>query len=271
MILSIKYLLFYLQTTKMVNTKTTKHTGAKRCPMCSQICSSEDAFKEHVVICAMTEHTCDICDYKSNRIANVKRHRQRAHKGMIPPVVPLGRKEDSVQAASTSSKADESDWNDQDPGTLIAENEGSSSDSSDSSDDETGDPDELMVGRIIRKASTPEPVFSGRVVIKRASEDSVSAASKKIKLTEDAAQIAVEDQDVSKGVLSISPDSDTHSSSCQSSQTNDVATQHEVTTRDIGVQCEKYRKRSKEVKVTKYNEGGKTIEIVHEVEEFFNM
>ena len=234
----------------MVNTKTTKVTGAKRCPMCSVVCPNEEKFKEHVALCALTEYSCDVCDFTSNRPSNVKRHFQRVHKGMSTnqQLVPLGQVhvQAATPSASTSAGAsksgDESEWKSQDPGELMVENNDSSADESDSDQDESS----ILTGRLYRKQTSPSPVASGRLVIRRSPETTQSEVTFKRKLEETGSQAVVPFE----------------SASTQSDS---------VTTCDVGVQCAKYRKREKTITVTKYTEGGRAVEIIHEVEEFYNM
>ncbi|KAK3084505.1 hypothetical protein FSP39_014486 [Pinctada imbricata] len=233
----------------MVNTKTTKVTGAKRCPMCSAVCPNEEKFKEHVALCALTEYSCDVCDFTSNRPCNVKRHFQRVHKGLTTnqQLIPLGQTPvlaatpSATSSACASKSGDESDWKEQDPGALI-ENNDSSADESESDQEDSS----VLAGRLYRKHTSPSPVASGRLVIRRSPETTQSEVLSKRKFEETGSQAVVPFE-------SVSTQSDG------------------VTTCDVGVQCEKNRKREKTITVTKYTEGGRAVEIIHEVEEFYNM
>ena len=259
----------------MVNTKATKHTGAQRCPMCSTICSTAEAFKRHVIDCAMKEYMCEVCDYKSNKQANVRRHHQRNHKGLVPGTLPtpLGRKDNQDVTTTSANKPDEeSDWLEQDPGDLITEDERSSDDNgAGSADDESyAEERDLLVGRMIRKPTKPAPVSSKRAAPRA---ETVVTAPKQLRLAEDTiSDVIAECQ---------SPTSSDHQSATVkpvvTSLTRSVGSQVHVgqstrpDTKDVGTQCEKYRRRFKEIRTTKYMEGGREVVVVQETEEFYNM
>ena len=277
----------------MVNTKKTKYTGAQKCPMCSIVCSSAEAFKIHVVDCAMKEYSCDVCDYKSNKQANVRRHHQRNHKGIVQgaQLTALGRKDQQVVPSAAAGKPDEeSDWQEQDPGSLLTEDGNSSGDeAAGSSEDSDEEDSELLVGRVVRKRTHPGPVFHGRTVVKRDQEG--ATAPKELKMAEDSrktngaehqrdnmtteeqtsgevpTQSAAEKNIVVKHKCSVAT---------QVEQEDTLACDMECQTirpetKDVGTQCERYRRRSKEVRTTKYMDGGREVVVVQETEEFFNM
>ena len=286
----------------MVNTKKTKYTGAQKCPMCSIVCSSAEAFKIHVVDCAMKEYSCDVCDYKSNKPANVRRHHQRNHKGIVQgaQLTALGRKDQQVVPSAAAGKPDEeSDWQEQDPGSLLTEDGDSSGDeAAGSSEDSDEEDSELLVGRVVRKRTHLGPVFHGRTVVKRDGEG--ATAPKVVKVAEDSsknngASDVQQSADAEHQQNNVTTEEQTSGEARTQSAAEDnvvikhkcsVATQVEQEetlacdmecqtirpdTKDVGTQCERYRRRSKEVRTTKYMDGGREVVVVQETEEFFNM
>ena len=286
----------------MVNTKKTKYTGAQRCPMCSIVCSSAEAFKIHVVDCAMKEYSCDVCDYKSNKQANVRRHHQRNHKGIVQgaQLTALGRKDQQVVPSAAAGKPDEeSDWQEQDPGSLLTEDGDSSGDeAAGSSEDSDEEDSELLVRRVVRKRTHPGPVFHGRTVVKTDQEG--ATAPKIVKVAEDSSrnngasdvqqtadaehqrdimtteeqtsgevptQSAAEEIMVVKHKCSVATQVENVGSSARDMECQTDGPEK----KDVSTQCERYRRRSKEVRTTKYMEGGREVVIVQETEEFFNM
>ncbi|XP_056018786.1 hunchback-like protein [Ostrea edulis] len=144
----------------MVKTKVTSRTGARKCPMCSELCHGDVEFSNHVVQCAMQEYSCDFCDFTSQKECNVKRHMRRAHKGLLKDPLPLGMKSDTDHPASAkkmedvSSKVDSDsgseieDWLFQDPGDDLKLDK-SSVDKDDGDDDAVRDTTvNLLEGRL---------------------------------------------------------------------------------------------------------------------------
>ena len=72
-------------------------------------CPSAEAFKIYVVHCAMNEYTCDVCYYKSNKQANVRRLHQRNHKGIVQGAqfTALGRNDQQLVPSAVSGKPNE--------------------------------------------------------------------------------------------------------------------------------------------------------------------
>ena len=85
--------------------------------MCCIVCPSAAAFKIYVIRCAMEEYTCDVCDYKSNKQANVRRLHKWNHKGIVhwAQFTELGRKDQQVVPSAVAGKPkEESDWQEED-------------------------------------------------------------------------------------------------------------------------------------------------------------
>ena len=266
--------------------------------MCSIVCPSE-AFKNHVVECAMNEYTCDVCDYTSNKQANVRRHHKRNHKGLIQgtQLTALGQKDQLKvpSAAEGKSDEDESDWHEQDPGSPHR--------NWDYSGDEAAGPSEesdLLAGRVVHNLTRPQPVIHGRTSVTRDGEG--ETAPKRFELAEDsdknngASDVQqTEDAehqrenvttDVHTTCTGKAPDSSAAEDNMGVKHKCGVATQvkqeetlacdmecqtDEPEKKDVSTQCELYRRRSKEVRTTKYMEGGREVVIVQETEEFFKM
>ena len=243
-----------------------------------------------------------MCDYKSNKQANVRRHHQWNHKGIVQgaQLTALGRKDQQVVQSAAAGKPDEeSDWQEQDPGSLLTEDGDSSGDeAAGSSEDSDEEDSELLVGRFVRKQTHPGPVFHGRTVVKRDQEG--ATAPKVVKVAEDSSrnngasdvqqtadaehqqdnvtteeqttgevrsQSSAEDNVVVKHMCSVAT---------QVEQEATLACDMECQTirpeiKDVGTQCERYKRRSKEVRTTKYMDGGREVVVVQETEEFFNM
>lgn len=76
----------------MAKTKMTKRSGTRKCPMCSSVFHGDVEFSTHVVECAMKEHSCDFCDFTSQKECYVRRHMKRAHTGLTESPIALGQK-----------------------------------------------------------------------------------------------------------------------------------------------------------------------------------
>ena len=162
-------------------------------------------------------------------------------------------------------ESDDSDW-DEDPGALLI---GTVSDDSEDEADvrnilETtpsttkATDEDLLAGRVVRKRTHPDPVVGSKAA--KRSEESIDEVEKEDRSsdsdevpTDRAARVQAEVVDKSTG-------------------TDDASVaQRRPETKEVGTQSGSYRKRQKEVTVIKYKEGGKDIEKIIEVEEFFNM
>lgn len=158
----------------MAKTKMTKRSGTRKCPMCSSVFHGDVEFSTHVVECAMKEHSCDFCDFTSQKECNVRRHMKRAHTGLTESPIALGQKlvetdevpekakntENANNIVSSEDESEDEEWLSQDPGDLLS-TETMSSSTTCASDGhkikETVNKEisDLMVGRVFRKKTTP--------------------------------------------------------------------------------------------------------------------
>ena len=217
----------------------------------------------------MTEYACDYCDYVSTKMCNVKRHMKRVHAGLTKDdeLIALGKDvkdntgiskvddnsdgeeqstsglQRAAEAADTATDSDDDAWNN-DPWKLLDYDE----------EDSTPHTDDILIGRLLRKSTNPPPVASGKPPTdKRKFEvtdpDSLdTSTSKKSKLVDAAVQTL-----------------------CSAVNDYPMELKRVVSTTSVGVQSDKYRGQSKEVVVTEFTEGGNSVKIIKEKEEFVNM
>ena len=147
---------------KMVKTKITKRTGARKCPMCNLITHGEAEFSEHITQCAMKEYECEVCNFTSTRESNVKRHMRRAHEGYSTPVVALGVADEDNPSCG---KDPDDDLRNQ---LELSDDSGDESCSS------------LLEGRLFRKPTTPSMPATPkrRVSVESTSEEGLSTPKK---------------------------------------------------------------------------------------------
>lgn len=158
----------------MAKTKMTKRSGTRKCPMCSSVFHGDVEFSTHVVECAMKEHSCDFCDFTSQKECNVRRHMKRAHTGLTESPIALGQKlvetdevpekakntENANNIVSSEDESEDEEWLSQDPGDLLPTETTSSSTTCASDGNKIKETvnkeiSDLMVGRVFRKKTTP--------------------------------------------------------------------------------------------------------------------
>lgn len=61
-------------------------------------------FSTHVVKCAVRKHTCDVCDFTSQKEWNIKKHTKRARPGLIESPITLNQKLDDTNEVSGKAK-----------------------------------------------------------------------------------------------------------------------------------------------------------------------
>ena len=151
---------------------------------------------------------------------------------------------------------------------------------------------------MVRKRTNPGPVFHGRTNVKRDQEG--ATAPKVVKVAEDSSrnngasdvqqtadaehqrdimtteeqtseevptQSAAEENMVVKHKCSVATQVEEDGSSARDMECQT----DEPEKKDVSTQCERYRRRSKEVRTTRYMEDGREVVVVQETEEFFNM
>ena len=244
----------------MPKTKTTPVKPKEICPLCFIEIEGRDAWTAHIVKCAGSAIQCTECHISFKKKAYLKKHMRRKH----------GKGAEAIAEGTDASRkgceeSDDSDW-DEDPGALLI---GTVSDDSEDEADvrnilETtqsttkATDEDLLAGRVVRKRTHPDPVVGSKAA--KRSEESIDEVEKEDRSsdsdevpTDRAARVQAEVVDKSTG-------------------TDDASVaQRRPETKEVGTQSGSYRKRQKEVTVIKYKEGGKDIEKIIEVEEFFNM
>lgn len=243
----------------MPKTKTTPRKVKEVCPLCFIELSSRDAWKEHLVQCASNVIQCKECHVSFKKKAYLAKHMRQKHPNVAQETDP------PVESSSYAAHVESSDW-DEDPGELIgnvSESEGEA-DNEEITPSTLSDPispvastpkttdETLLLGRIFRKRSQPAPL-ARRVVRVHDSDHEDESSGPTFNVTVSRPELVETEVQVN-------------------SDYGDASAQTEgPEMRDAGTQCAKYRKRVKEVTVTKYQEGGRNIEIIRECEEFFNM
>ena len=241
----------------MAKTKKTPRKIKEICPLCFTEFQTKDEWSKHLLECANTVLMCKDCHKSFKKKEYLQKHVKTFHPSSAQEAPPAPK-----PSATSTVAAEQSDW-DEDPGELL----GDVSESDGETDavqciEESSDPlegiqhtsktteEELLEGRVFRKRTHPSPLVGTRKVICRQDESvaTTDASPAKMIRTEDkAVQVEVEEK----------------CSVAVQTQPKEVS--------DVGVQMERYRKRIKEVTVMKYTEGGRSIENVREVEEFYNM
>lgn len=149
----------------MAKTKTTPKKNCEfRCGFCIKKFSTRQERDDHLVTCETDRYYCDHCSYHAARIGNLQRHLKAKHKV---------EKSEQLRSAVNCSRNSDSEWEDQDPGTLIVEsNEEDSCNNRESGSGSEGEEGELANktlsdARPQTLSTTSEPLLQGRVVRKR--------------------------------------------------------------------------------------------------------
>ena len=214
----------------------------------------------HLVKCAGSAIQCTECHISFKKKAYLKKNMRRKHGKAAE-----ARTEGTDAPRRGCDESDDSDW-DEDPGALLI---GTVSDDSEDEADvrnilETtpsttkATDEDLLVCRVVRKRTHPGPVVGSKAV--KRSEESIDEEEKEDR-SSDSDEVPmdrtakVQAERVDRGV-----------------GTSDASVeQRHPETKEVGTQSGSYRKRQKDITVIKYKEGGKDIEKIIEVEEFFNM
>ena len=115
------------------------------CPACKERPSEGESWEQHLVKCRDSRINCNFCEVTFKKDVYLQRHIKIKHNDQVtelavtPPVADKG-------ASPSSGESSDSDWEDE-PNVVIAEGT---------------DPNDIMLGRTIRKSTTPAPVATGK-------------------------------------------------------------------------------------------------------------
>ncbi len=261
----------------MVNTKLTPRKDPK-CPMCPFRTSDPEAMRAHLVVCGLQRMerrlTCDECAYTTEKSSNLTRHNDRRHSA-----VQKVKEHMTSTFVEVSDESDKEDWEKSDPGELngiMGEDEGvSKGDSDNERSDGSSDEEEQSAAAVdptARVPTAPKPVLTPRKELSSVQSSTGVSLRDKLKAKWSLAPFKVPKTVRPKigRLIQMKAAVETESStSLEQIPKRPVppkvpdASSVKIST---GVQTEPIRNRKVVWKTTRYQEGGKDIEIV-EMEE----